>query len=317
MNWSLLLYIAANAVFAMLAAPLFMGVVKKVKAWCQGRKGPSVLQPYYNIMKLFRKETVVSSNSSWVTRATPYVNIAVLVVAALFVPLLFLPDNLAGMTVFGNVILFFYLLALANFFMALTGLDAGSTFGGMGSSREMSLAAILEPVILLTFLALAFVFKTFNLFEIFKTTSTTGILSVNPLLILLAVAFFIIIVAETARLPVDNPETHLELTMVHEAMVLEHSGKHLALMELAHAMKQLLLMAIFINLFLPFGFATQLTAGALAFAALLFLAKGILLAAVIGFFESSIAKLRLFRVPSFFTVSAFLVFLTIILEVFK
>ncbi len=314
MNWLFALYFVLNTAVAVALAPLLMGVVKKVKAWAQGRRGQPLLQPYYNLAKLLRKETVVSSNASWVTRATPYLSISVLIVATLSVPLLFLPGKTSA---FGNVILFFYLLALANFFMALTGLDGGSTFGGMGSSREMSLSAILEPLVLLTFLTLAFVFKTFDIFGIVGTTSQAGIFSVDPVLILLGAAFFVIIVAETARLPVDNPETHLELTMVHEAMVLEHSGKHLALMETAHAIKQLLLMALFINIFLPFGFATQPTAASVALSLLSFLAKSIILAAAIGLFESSVAKLRLYRVPGFYAVGTFLVVLTIILEVFR
>ncbi|MBI2661585.1 NADH-quinone oxidoreductase subunit H [Candidatus Woesearchaeota archaeon] len=309
----LLIYSVLNILAVILISPFFMGVIKKIKAWCQGREGQPLLQQYYNLIKLLRKESVVSSTSSWITRATPYVNVAALITAALFVPVLFVPS---GSTLFGNLILMLYLLALAKFFMALAGLDAGSTFGGMGSSREMAFSAILEPVIIIIFLALAFMFKTPNLFEIFRQASAVGILYAKPLLILLMVSLFIVLIAETSRVPVDNPETHLELTMIHAGMVLEQSGKYLGMMELSHAMKQTLLMAVLINILVPIGFSTALSFYSIAISFAAFMAKGTALAAVIGIFESSIAKLRLFRLPVMFMVAFFLAFLTIILEVY-
>ncbi len=309
-------YALLNTLFIILISPFFIGAIKKIKALCQRRKGPPILQQYYNLLKLFKKETVVSSNSSWIMLAAPYINIAAIIIASLFVPVLFSYDN----SLFGNILLFLYLLALGKFFMALSGLDAGSTFGGMGSSREMSLSAILEPITFLILLAFAFVFKTTNFFEIFTATSTTDILLTNPALILLAASLFVVLIAETARVPVDNPETHLELTMIHEAMILEQSGKNLALMETSHAIKQTLLMAIFINIFLPFGYignAGTITFVSVIISMLAFILKGILLAAAIGLFESSTAKLRLFKVPELFMISFFLAFLTIIIEVFR
>ncbi len=311
------MYAAINIGLALIISPFFMGLIKKVKALCQRRKGPSLLQPYWNLLKLFKKEVIVSKDSSWITRTTPYINIAVMLVAVLFVPFVFVPDTTsATLSVFGNVILLLYLFALAKFFMALTGLDAGSTFGGMGSSREMAFSAILEPVTITVFLALAFIFKTANLFSIFKEISLTGLLSINPQLILLAASFFIILIGETSRIPVDNPETHLELTMIHEAMLLEQSGKNLALMELSNAIKQTILMAIFLNVFLPAGPATQLAPVLIIAAVAIFLVKGIVLSIFIGLFESYFAKLRLFRLPVFFVIPFFLAFLTIIVEVF-
>ena len=310
-------YAVSNFLFIILISPFLMGVIKKVKALCQKRKGQPILQQYYNLLKLLKKETVVSSDSSWIMQATPYINIAIIIVASLFVPVLFSPDNTSYyISLFGNIILFVYLLALGKFFMALSGLDAGSAFGGMGSSREMSMSAILEPIIFLVFLAFAFVFKTINFFEIFKITSTTDILLANPAIILLAVSLFVVIIAETARIPVDNPETHLELTMIHESMILEQSGKNLMLMEISHAIKQTLLMIIFINIFLPFGYATSITAIGITIAILSFLVKGTILAVIIGIFESSTAKLRLFKLPEMFMISFFLALLTIIIEVF-
>ena len=199
---------------------------------------------------------IYSPNSSRIMRVTPYVNIASVLVASLFVPLVFVPEPVGGI---GNIILFLYLLALARFFMALAGLDAGSSFGGMGSSREMSISAVIEPTTIIVFAALAFVFKTLNIFAMFSGSAAIAGTLVTPTLILLGISLFIILIVETSRIPVDNPETHLELTMIHEGMILEQSGRNLALMELSSAIKLTLLMALLINLIARFGLATTLT----------------------------------------------------------
>jgi len=318
MTQQFFIYAAINIFVALVSAPFFMGVIKKVKALCQGRHGPQLLQPYYNLIKLFSKEVVVSKDSSWITRITPYINMSIMVLAVLFIPLIFVPVN---NTVFGNIILLIYLFAIAKFFMALAGLDAGSAFGGMGSSREMSFSSIIEPVTIIVFLALAFVFKTTNLFDITRETAMHNIFSINPLLVLLAVSLFIILITESSRIPVDNPETHLELTMIHEAMLLEQSGKNLALMEWSSALKQTILMAILINIFFPVGLIpinliTQSSPMLLLVSAFLFLVKGIALSVVIALFESYLAKLRLFLLPTLFAIPFFLAFLTIVIEVF-
>lgn len=314
MNESLIAFGAFNVIFAAAVSPFFMGLVKKVKAYSQGRQGPPLLQQYYNIWKLLKKETVYSSNSSWVMRITPYINIAVMAVAAIFVPLAVMP---AAAWSGANVILFLYLLALAKFFMALSGLDAGSAFGGMGSSREMTVSALIEPITIVVFAALAFVLKTSNLHEMFLAILKSGTLLANPVLILISLSVFIVIIVETARVPVDNPETHLELTMIHEAMILEQSGKNLAMMELSHAMKQTILMAVLINIIFPWGniigFASY---RGIAFSMLAFLAKASVLCAIIGLFESSVAKSRLFRLPGLFMIAFFFSIITILVEVF-
>lgn len=313
LNLSFALFCIVNTLFVILVSPLFTGLVKKVKAYAQGRRGPPLLQQYYNILKLMKKETVYSSNSSWVMRATPYVNITVLVTASLFVPLLFIPEPVFGI---GNVIVFLYLLAVARFFMALSGLDAGSTFGGMGSSREMSISSIIEPITIIVLTALVFTMNTLSLHEMFKTSASSLFLS-NPALVLISISLFIILIVETARVPVDNPETHLELTMVHEAMILEYSGRDLALMELSHAIKQALLMAILINVIFPLGLAVEISAAGLIIAITAFILKGALLSAIIGIFESSLAKSRLFLIPNLFMIAFFFSILTIFWEVFK
>lgn len=246
-------------------------------------------------------------------RVTPLVTMAAILVAALFVPLVFVPEPVGGI---GNIILFLYLLALARFFMALAGLDVGSSFGGMGSSREMSISSIIEPTTIIVFAALAFVFKTLNIFEMFTLNAFTGSPSPSTL-ILIGISLFIIIIVETSRIPVDNPETHLELTMIHEGMILEQSGRNLALMELSEAVKMTVLMALLINLIAPFGLMTTLTLAGLLIAIVVFIVKGSILAGIIGLFESSMAKKRFFQLPSLFAMAFFFSTLIIIIAVFS
>ena len=313
MNGTFLLYMIINTLFVVAIAPLFISLIKKIKAAAQGRSGPPLFQTYFTLAKLLKKEVVYSPNSSWIMRITPLVNMAAILVAALFVPLVFIPDSVGGI---GNIILFLYLLALAKFFMALAGLDAGSSFGGMGSSREMSISAIIEPTTIIVFAALVFVFKTLNIFEMFTISASAGGFAA-PTHILIGISLFIILIVETSRIPVDNPETHLELTMIHEGMILEQSGSNLALMELSSAIKLTLLMALLINLLVPFGLVTTLTLTGIIIAALLFLIKAGILAAVIGLFESSMAKMRFFRLPNLFAMAFFFSTLIIIIEVFS
>jgi formate hydrogenlyase subunit 4 len=308
---TLLAYSVLNTVLVLLISPLLISLIKKVKAFTQGRKGPSLFQTYYNLAKLLKKETIYSRNSSWIMRATPYVNIAALLVASLFVPLVFIPQP---MDTVGNIILFIYLLALAKFFMALSGLDAGSTFGGMGSSREMAISALIEPVAIVVFAALAFAFKTLNVPDMFRGALANA--SLDPVLILISISLFVVIIVESARIPVDNPETHLELTMVHEAMILEQSGKNLAMMELSSAVKQILLMTLLINILVPWGLTTDFSAPSLLVSLALFIVKIVVLAVIIGLFESACVKSRLFRLPTLFTIALFLALSTIIIEVF-
>lgn len=312
MNTSFLLFALLNPIFALLAAPLYMALIRKVKAYAQGRKGPRLSQVYYDLRKLLHKETIYSPTSSWIMRFTPYLNLSTLLVASLFVPLVFVPKPWGG---FGNVVVFLYLLALERFFTALGGLDAGSAFGGMGSSRSMSLAAVIEPSMVVSFAALAFVLKSLNMHEMFALTASE-ILPLNPTLVLVSISLFIILIVETGRLPVDNPATHLELTMINEAMILEQTGKNLALLELSHALKQLLLMGILINTILPIGLSTEFDLGKIVISSVLFLLKAGMLAIIVGLFESSLAKMRLFRLPAFYVMAFFFSALTILIEVF-
>ena len=312
MTTDFFLYCIINTVCVALISPLFVSLVKKVKAWTQGRQGPSLFQTYFTLAKLLKKEVIYSKDASWVSRAAPWICIAATLSASLFVPLVYVTEPMGGI---GNIILFLYLLVLARFFMALGGLDAGSSFGGMGSSREMSISAVIEPTTIIVFAALAFVFRSLNIIDMASIAAATGT-PVTPTLILLGISLFIILIVETARIPVDNPETHLELTMIHEGMILEQSGRNLALLELSSAVKQVVLMGLLINLIVPWGIATSLSLIPLAEAIGIFIVKAAFLALIIGLFESSMAKMRFFRLPSLFMMAFFFSTLIIIIEVF-
>jgi len=230
------------------------------------------------------------------------------IAAALMVP--FITDSSLGFV--GDLIVVLYLFGTMRFFMALAGLDAGSSFGGMGSSREMTVSAIVEPTILLSIFTMALISGTTDLSGISRNLATSGLDLVRPALFLALAAFFISTLAENARVPVDNPSTHLELTMIHEAMVLEHSGKHLALMEWSSMTKLLLYAVIMANVFLPWGIATDLTAIGLATGIVAMSLKLLLFGLAIALVESSMAKLRLFRLPNLLTVSFSLSLLAVI-----
>jgi formate hydrogenlyase subunit 4 len=299
-----------NTVFVLLISPLFMGLIKKVKAHMQGRRGPPLLQTYYLLVKLFHKENVYSFNASFISRVAPGINIIFLLAASLFIPLTFIPTAAYGV---GNVILFLYLMMMAKFFMALGGLDAGSSFGGMGSSREMTISAIFEPVVIIVVSALAFVLKTVNIHQMFAATSGSSVIT-NAALLLISAALFVVLIIETSRIPVDNPETHLELTMIHEAMLLEASGPNLAWLELSHAIKNTLLMGLLINILAPWGLAVNISFSGIIIAMASFILKGGILAVIVGIFESVMAKSRLFNLRTLFMLAFSLAFLTIVFE---
>jgi formate hydrogenlyase subunit 4 len=276
-----------------LGAPLLVGILRTLKARLVGRRGPSPWQPYRDLRKLFGKTPVVSTTTSWVFRATPYVLVATMVVAAMAAPVLSSRPPLA----FAGIIMLMYLFLLGTFFLTLAGLDAGSAFGGMGSSREVAVAALAEPTVILAVFALSLQANTTNLGGVVDRLADNPLLAANPSHLLAFAAFFIVMLAETGRLPVDNPATHLELTMIHEAMVLEYSGRHLALVEWASAMKLLLFLTLLANLFFPWGVPQALAPRPLLIGAAVLAGKLAILAVGIAVLETSIAKLRLFRVP--------------------
>jgi formate hydrogenlyase subunit 4 len=285
---------AVQLVLVAAGAPLLTGVLRLLKARLVGRRGPRPWQPYADLRKLLVKQPVVSTTTSWIFRFTPYLLAATMLVATLLVPLVVARPAL-GFT--GNVILVMYVFLLGTFFLALAGLDAGSAFGGMGASREVAVAALAEPTVIVAVFALALRAGTIDLGALVARIEGDPWLALNPGHLLAFAAFFLVMLAETGRLPVDNPATHLELTMIHEAMVLEYSGRHLALVEWASSMKLFLFLGLLANLFFPWGLPAA--AGPLGVVAgtVVLAAKVGVLAVIVAVVETSVAKLRLFRVP--------------------
>ena len=276
-------------------SPFIVGVIRKVKARLQCRRGASLVQPYADLAKLFGKQPVISSTTSWIFTVAPYIVFASTVAAGLLMPVFIshTPLNFAG-----NIIALVYMLALGTFFLILAGLDAGSAFGGMGSSREAVVVTLAEPAMILSILAIALTAGSTNLSTIVHQSALLeGMVLAPPAHLMALAAMFIVTLAETGRVPVDNPATHLELTMIHEAMLLEYSGRYLALMEWAAGIKLLVFLTLLVNVFAPWGIATSATPSALATGVAVYVMKVAGLAVIIGVIESMFAKLRLFRVP--------------------
>jgi formate hydrogenlyase subunit 4 len=287
------------------AAPLLRGVIKKMKASLQTRQGPPLLQVYYDLGKLLGKERVRSDTGTWVYAAGPRVYFATALAAAVLVPVVFAAAPLEAA---GGILLLVGTLALGRFALAVAALDTGSPFGGMGSSREMTIAALAEPALMLGLFASALAAGSLSLGEIVRGALARGV-SFHPSEWLAAAALFLVLIAEAGRIPVDNPATHLELTMIHEAMVLEYSGPDLALVEWASSIKELVFVTLLIDLFGPLGIATSITPLALALGLLAWLIKVLAVAVALTLVESTNAKLRLFRVPELMATSLGLGFL--------
>jgi formate hydrogenlyase subunit 4 len=286
----------AQMLLVLLLAPLLTGFVRKVKARLLRRQGPPLIQPYLDLIRLMRKEVVLAESASWLFRVIPYLIFAATWVAASLVPT-FRTGLLFSWS--ADLIAIIALLGSARFFLALAGLDVGTSFGGIGSSREVMIASLAEPAMIMIVFTLALIAGSTQLSTVaaFMATSEVG-LRVSLGLALLAL--FMVAIAENARIPVDNPATHLELTMVHEAMVLEYSGRHLAMIEFSASLKLLLYVSLIACVFAPWGMAGPgANPGALALGMLAYVgtlaAGGFLLA----LFETSIAKMRVFRVPEF------------------
>jgi formate hydrogenlyase subunit 4 len=287
--------ILVQTLLLLLLAPLLSGCIRNWKARLQNRRGPRLWQPYSDLAKFLRKDMVISEHASWLFCAMPYVLLISTLLAGLMMPLVSVS---APLSVFGGALAFVGLLALGRFFLALGGLDPASAFGGMGSSREMTIAAVAEPALMLAIFTVAITAGgTTNLSEMLQAAQKPTWTLLNPAHVLAFVAIFIVLLAETGRIPVDNPATHLELTMIHEAMVLEYSGRYLALIEWSASIKQLVLMALLVNIFFPIGIATAPTAAALGLSLVWFLGKLLLVAVAVVLVETTNAKLRLFRVP--------------------
>lgn len=294
------LVIASQTVFLILIAPGVVGYVRLMKARLQGRRGATVIQPYRELRKTFRKGMVIAESASWIFHVAPCAIVGATTAAAVLAPVVLTaqPADLMG-----DLFVLAALLMLGTFFLALGGLDPGTAFGGMGSSREMTVAALTEPTIAIAVLTLALTTGSTSLGAIAGTVLKTPAYAIGPGHALAFAAFLIALIAETGRLPVDNPSTHLELTMIHEAMILEYSGPYLALIEWTAAVRLTLLLTLAANLFLPWGMATSLAPAALAAGLLAIVVKLAILGLLLALLETRVAKLRLFRVPELLALS--------------
>lgn len=302
-----------QALMIVLGAPLLRGIVGKMKARLQGRQGASVWRPYAELGKLFRKEDLVPPLASPVFRAAPRIVFCTTAVATLLIPV-FHPAALLGGP--GDFVLFVSMLALARFFLVLGAMDGGGAFGGMGGSREALVSALAEAPFLLGLTSVAIVARSTQLSGIVAWTLRQNFFDVSAVHILAFSTLAMVAIAETGRIPVDNPTTHLELTMVHEAMVLEHSGPSLAFLEWANAVKLGLVMSLLVGLFFPWGMAAEPSLLAMGLAVAAFLAKMLALAVVLAVVESSIAKMRMYAVPDYLGVATATGALAVVFTVF-
>jgi formate hydrogenlyase subunit 4 len=286
----------AQMALVLALAPLLTGLVRKVKARLLRRRGPPLLQPYRDLLRLLQKEVVIAHNASWLFRVSPYMIFAATWVAAALVPTFAIGLTFSWSA---DLIAITALIGSARFFLALAGMDVGTSFGGIGASREVMIASLAEPAMIMITFTLALIAGSTQLSSIaqFMLSPAAG-LSVS--LGLALIALVIVAIAENARVPVDNPATHLELTMVHEAMLLEYSGRHLAMVEFAAALKLLLYVSMIACIFVPWGLAgAGAGIGALLLGVVAYLAKLTVGAVLLGVFETAIAKMRVFRVPEF------------------
>ena len=305
----LLLLQLIQMVFVILFAPLVVGFIRKIKARLLYRKGPSIFQPYRDIYKLLHKETVLSEGASWFFRGVPYVIFAFIWSAMSLVPTF---SNNLFLSVAADMIVIVGLLSSARFLLSCAGLSIGTSFGGIGASREMLISSFAEPAMLIIIFTLALFVKGSSTHLIFATFSASyAYYSFS--IILLIISFFMVMLAENGRIPIDNPATHLELTMVHEAMLLEYSGRHLAMIEMASYLKLLLYISLFIGIFMPYKMAQDISVLAIVLGFIVYLVKVFFIAGFIATVETGVAKLRVFRVSEFLSLSLLFAFLSLVL----
>ena len=302
---------AAQMLVVLGLAPLLLGFVRKIKARLVRRQGPPLIQPYRDLARLLRKDVVLADNASWLFRSIPYLIFAATWVAAALVP------TFATGLIFSwsaDLIAIIALLGLARFLLALAGLDIGTSFGGIGSSREMMIASLAEPAMIMIVFTLALIAGSTQLSTVAEFMASPQV-GLRVSLGLAVVGLVMIAIAENGRVPVDNPATHLELTMVHEAMVLEYSGRHLALIELSSSLKLILYVSLLACLFAPWGIAGASAAlPALAVGVAAYVGKLAIGGFLLALFETSIAKMRVFRVPEFLGVALMLGLLATLLR---
>jgi len=299
-----------QALLMVLIAPLAAGFVSACKACLQNRRGASVMQPWRDLQKLFAKEVVMAEHASWVFRFAPYIVFTATVMAASVVPAL-LVDTPLSLT--ADVIALVAMLALARFFLSLAGMDIGTAFGGMGASREMTFSALAEPAMLMSVFVLSLGAHSTSLTTMITHTLHTPII-MQPSIAFALAAMVMIAIAENGRIPIDNPTTHLELTMIHEAMILEYSGRHLALMEWGAQVKLVLFATLLVDLFVPWGIAEHADLIGMALALLFWLLKLGVLFVLLAVAETGMAKLRLFEVSEYLSAAFVLGFLGLIIH---
>jgi formate hydrogenlyase subunit 4 len=292
---------AAQILILLFAAPALTGWVRTVKCRMQGRTYAGIFQPYRNIAKLFAKEVILAENASWIFRATPYIVFGVTVLIGGIIPFISIDLPFAATA---DVIALVMLFAIIRFFTALAGMDIGTAFGGMGSSREMTISSLAEPAMLMAVFTVSLAANSTSLTQMVKVMGH-GQFILRPSLAFALLAFIMVHLTETGRVPVDNPATHLELTMIHEAMILEYSGRHLALIEWAGMMKLFIFSTLGIAVFCPWGIAASGEPVALLVALVLLAVKLAVLGGGLVIIETGLAKMRLFRLPEFLG-SAFL-----------
>ncbi|MFA9398989.1 MAG: respiratory chain complex I subunit 1 family protein [Clostridiaceae bacterium] len=306
MEYNLFYFI--QSILIVILSPLFIGILKKIKAILRGYKGSSIMQPYYDLSKLLKKGKVISNRSSFITNIGPILILSATITTTFFIPVFYTSMDKS----IGNIFILMFTFAIIKIFTVLIGLDSASTFGGMGSSRESLISMMSEPLVffLITFLYIET--KDFNIFHISYINS--NIIHFNTSHYIAMTTFIICILAENARIPFDNPETHLELTMMHEAMILDLSGSDLAYVELSSHIKLIVYLTILINCYIPIGIATTLTFSALIIGFLFFILKLLCCLLGIAIIETTIAKSRLFRGAEIFpaTIALGLVAITLI-----
>jgi len=277
----------------LLISPFIAGLMQKTKSLIRGSVGPSLFQPYFNILKLMQKEVVLSDQSSYISKLAPYIVAIVPITVAGFLPVF---DGNTLMSFSGDIIAMVYILALGTFFLALFGFDQGSSFGGLGSSREMTVASLAEPAFIMVIFTFALQSNSTNISHIFDSMRGDIFFKYPVSSTLALMALYFVTLAEAGRIPIDNPETHLELTMIHEAMILDASGRNLALLEIGSFVKTTIFLTLFSNIFMPFGFYNTNTILTIGFSIFVYFLKMSTLGVIIATGELTLAKLRYFRI---------------------
>jgi formate hydrogenlyase subunit 4 len=307
--------IVAQAGLLVLLAPMVTGFIQKLKARLQCRRGASIFQPYRDLAKQLRKETVVSDTASPFFNAIPVLVLAATLATTTMVPVLWASGGQGVVFPLGDAILLLALFALVRFLCAIGALDAGGAFGGMGASREMTIWLLVEPALMMAVFSVAVAGGTTDLIQLAVRRESLEALTWRAPDLLALFSMLVLALAETGRIPVDNPDTHLELTMLHEGMLLEHSGPGLACIVLATHIKQIVILMLVAALFFPMGMAISLAPLAMVLAFAAFLVKVLALATFLGLVESSYAKLRFFRVPQFLGLGLVCAFLALALRI--